>query len=93
MTLWRAYRETTGGRFEPETWETLVEKLLRWLPDGQSDPNAPLTEEEAADLLPDSLDPRIGELNAYYDEVDRCMTRAYTRWHGGRLDREREPEE
>ncbi len=93
VTLWRVYRETTGGRFEPETWEALVEKLLRWLPDGQSDPNVPLTEEEAADLLLDSLDPRIGELNTYYDEVDRRMTQAYTRWHGGRLDRERDPDD
>ena len=67
-------------------------KLLRWLPGGQEDLDAPLTEEEARDLLA-SLDPRIQELNAYYDEVDRRMRESYTRWHGGRLDRELAPDD
>ncbi len=87
VTLWRVYRRKTGGLFDPEEWETLVWKLLRWLPGGQEDPDAPLTEEEAKDLLA-SLDPRIRELQAYYDEVDRRMRESYTSWHGGRLDRE-----
>lgn len=88
MQAWKKYMEHTGGVYNPEQFQSYLEKLDEWMPieTALDAIDCELTDEELEDAIRETSAEMDIDREVYLDDIDEVMEKAYLEWDGSRID-------
>lgn len=80
--------EHTGGVYNPEQFQSYLEKLDEWMPieTALDAIDCELTDEELEDAIRETSAEMDIDREVYLDDIDEVMEKAYLEWDGSRID-------